>query len=888
LSLPGNVEFLILGPLEARREGRAVALGAPRQRLLLAALLLAAPAPLRREQLIDELWGEAPPASARHAVEVYVSRLRAALGPEAIAGGPGASYAAAGALDARRFEALVGGRPGEAQLAEALALWRGPVLADLTYEGSLRTEIARLGELGLGAREQLAERRLERGGHLEALPDLQELVAAEPLRERARELLMLALYRAGRQAEALDVYRAGRRLLVQELGLEPGAPLRELEAAILRHDPALSDRATRPRRNLPAPPTPLIGREREIEELVEELRGPARLVTLTGPGGTGKTRLALAAAEALVDDFADGAHFVDLSPLRDPATVAPAIAQAAGLDAETELAPQLRDRAALLVLDNFEQVLDAAPTVSALLAGAPGVRVLATSRTRLLVYGEHEFAVEPLDEDDGVALFCARARARDRRFTASAAVADVVARVERLPLAIELVASRADRLSAEEMAAGLPVLELAAGGPRDVPARHRALRAAIDWSLELLEEPERRRFAALGVFAGGLDAAAAAAVLDAAPADLDRLAEQSLLRRLPGRWVMLETLRERALELLDPASPVRARHAAHYLELAERSEPALKGPEQSAWGERLEREHDNLRAALRHAEPVAALRIAAALGFFWYMHGHSAEGAGQLERALAAAGEVPPQLRGRALQALGILRSQRGDERAEATFREALAMFRAAGDRARVPVALNSLGAVAFDRGDMPAARAAFEEAIDSYRALGDEHRLADAISNLAFVAIDQGRLEEAAALFAESLALDRAFDNHWGVAQNLSGQAALALARGAPDEAAALLADAVDALRALGDRPSLITALERLAATAAMRGDHAVAARLWGAATAQREAAGLPRTCTEAAAVDRHLDASRASLGPEGFAAAAAGGAGLELEAALAEALAA
>src|SRR4051794_6794787 len=226
-------------------------------------------------------------------------------------------------------------------------------------------------------------------------------------------------------------------------------------------------------------------------------------------------------------------------------------------------------------------------------------------------------------------------------------------------------------MSAEEMAAGLPILELATGGPRDAPDRHRALRAAIDWSLELLDGPERRRFAALGVFAGGLEAAAAAAVLDATPADLDRLAGQSLLRRLPERWTMLEVLRERALELLPVSAPVRARHAAHYLELAERSEQALKGPDQAAWGERVEREHDNLRAALGHAEPPEALRIAAALGFFWYTHGHSAEGINHLERTLAAAGGAPPLLRGRALQALGILRSQRGEERAEATFRGA-------------------------------------------------------------------------------------------------------------------------------------------------------------------------------------------------------------------------
>jgi predicted ATPase/DNA-binding SARP family transcriptional activator len=881
------VEFLILGPLEARIDGRPLALGSPRQRLLLAALLLAAPAPLRREQLIDELWGPSPPASARHAVEVYVSRLRGVLGAEAIASEPGASYAAVGSVDAHRFEELATREPSEAPLAEALALWRGPVLADLSYEGSLRTEIARLQELRLAARERLADQQLQCGGHAEALADLQELVASEPLRERARGLLMLALYRAGRQAEALEVYRVGRELLVEELGLEPGAPLRELQTAILRHDPALSDPAARPRRNLPAPPTPLVGREQEIEELAGLLRGAARLITLTGPGGTGKTRLALGAAETVVDDFADGAHFVDLSPLRDSATVAPAIAHAVGLDAEADLVAQLRDGHALLVLDNFEQVLDAAPAVGALLAGAPGVRVLATSRARLDLYGEHEFTVDPLGHDEGVQLFCARARARNRRFVASAAVADVVARVERLPLAIELVAARADRMSAEEMAAGLPILELATGGPRDAPDRHRALRAAIDWSLQLLDEPEQRRFADMGVFAGGLDAAAAAAVLDAAPADLDRLAGHSLLRRVPGRWAMLETLRERALELLDISAPVRARHVAYYLELAERSELALKGADQAAWGERVEREHDNLRAALRHAEPRAALRIAAALGFFWYTHGHSAEGVSHLERTLAAAGDAPPLLRGRGLHALGIMRAQRGDEQAEKTFQEGLAMFRAAGDRARVAVALNSLGVMARERGDAVDARAAFEEASDAYRSLGDRHRLADSLSNLAFVAIDQGQLDEAEALFAESITLDRAFDNQWGVAQNLSGQASLALARGAPDESAALLTQAVEALRSLGDRPSLVVALEGLAATAAVREDHAFAARLWGAATAQRDAAGEPRTAADAATLDRYVDASRSALGPERFAAAATDGAGLDLDAALTEALA-
>ncbi len=350
---------------------------------------------------------------------------------------------------------------------------------------------------------------------------------------------------------------------------------------------------------------------------------------------------------------------------------------------------------------------------------------------------------------------------------------------------------------------------------------------------------------------------------------------------------MLETLRERALELLDPAAPERARHVTHFLDLAERSEQSLKGPEQVAWGARLEREHDNLRAALTRAEPVTALRIAAALGFFWYTHGYNAEGVGHLERTLAAAAG-PPLLRGRALQALGILRSQRGDERAEPTFQQALKMFRAAGDRTRSAVALNSLGAMARDRGDAAAARIAFQEAIDSYRALEDHHRLADSLGNLAVVATDQGRFDEAHALFAESIVLDRQFDNQWGVAQNLMGQATLALARGEPGQAAALLAAAVPSLRQLGDRPSLIDALELLAATAAARADHAFAARLWGAAGAQREAAGEPRTAAETATLAGYLDAARAALGPEGFASATDAGAALDLDAALSEALSA
>ena len=510
--------------------------------------------------------------------------------------------------------------------------------------------------------------------------------------------------------------------------------------------------------------------------------------------------------------------------------------------------PQLRDRRALLVLDNFEQVLDAAPAVGALLAGGarragPGDEPHAPGHLR-----RARVRRRPARARTRASSCSAPAPARATAASSpTAAVADVVARVERLPLAIELVASRADRMSAEEMAAGLPILELATGGPRDAPDRHRALRAA-----DRLEPRAARRAGAAAVRRAG------------------RLRRRPRRRRprprcsaprpptstgspataccgaRPARWAMLETLRERALELLGASAPVRARHAAHYLELAERSEPALKGPDQAAWGERVEREHDNLRAALRHAEPLAALRIAAALGFFWYTHGHSAEGAAQLERALAAAARRaaaaaragPPGARDPALPARR--RARRGD------------LPGGAGDvprrgrpDARSPSRSTRSGCMARERGDAAGARAAFEEASDALplaRRSPPARRLAlqPGLRGARPGAARRGR----GAVRARASPSTARSTTDWGVAQNLSGQGALALARGAPGEAAALLAEAVEALRA-ARRPAVARRRRssgspprrRCAATTPL------AARLWGAATAQRDAAGEPRT---------------------------------------------
>jgi predicted ATPase/DNA-binding SARP family transcriptional activator len=904
-------EFRILGPLEVRLGGDTVAVGGPRPRTLLAALLLAGGAPVSRDRLVEDIWGPEPPASAEHAVQVYVSRLREGLGADAIVTGPGPVYGVACApeqIDARRFEQLaLAGRAmlasdpeqAAASLAEGLALWRGPVLADLAFDGQGRTEVARLDALRFAAAEDRMDAELALGRHRERVAELEALVAEDPLRERARGQLMLALYRSGRQAEALGVYRTGRRLLVDELGLEPGAELRALEQAILKQDPALDAPAPRGRRNLPAPATPLVGREQELEEVARLLRGDARLVTLTGPGGSGKTRLAVAIADSLGERFADGVHFVDLSALRDPRLVAGTIAATLSVADADALAQQLRERTLLLVLDNFEQVDEAAPLVSRLLAAAPGLRALITSRGRLELYGEHEYRVEPLAQPEAVALFGARARARRRDFDVTganaAAVGEVTRRVEGLPLAIELVAARVGEVDLAEMVDTLPVLDLATAGPRDAPERHRALRATIDWSHDLLEVDQQRLFARLGVFAGGFDDEAAQLVAGAAPEALDALIARSLLRGGEGRRAMLETIRERALERLEDShevTRVRHRHADYFMGFAETSEDALKGPDQQAWGQQVEREHDNLRAALEWtldgnvAARTQGLRMAAALGWFWYTHGHGAEGVRWLERALGAVTEAPALLRGRATHVLGILLSQRADLReADECFRAGLELFREAGDEARQAGSLNSLAANARQRGDTAAARELFEQAVALRRGMNDRKSLADPLSNLGVVAMDTGDFDEARDLLEESLRIDREYANEWGIALNLGNLGALAMERGDLAQARSLLRESLAGLRLLDDRWSLVQALERFAGLAAAESDATHAARLAGAADARRQELGEPLAPTDAAIVDRNLAGARAALSPEEFAEAWAAGAALSLDEALDEA---
>ena len=627
------LEFRVLGPLQVAKEGRLLPLGGLKQRGLLALLLLDRNRVVPRDRLVDALWGESPPASAANSIQIYVSKLRRLLGDGATAGAivtepPGYCLRVPpGELDADRFERLIAEgsdalRAGEAERAEkafadALTPWRGPPFADFAAEPFAQAEIARIEQLRLRALEQRIEALLSLGRHVEVLAELPRLIDQHPLEERLRAQLMVALYRSGRQADALVAYQDFRRLLGDELGLDPGPDLREIERKVLSQDPALVAPSPGAKRspaapaepppaaaltqtNLPVALTPLIGREQELQEAGRLLRAH-RLITLTGPGGSGKTRLALQLAADAIDDFPDGVVWVPLQALRDPELVLPTIALALGT-AET-LTEASADRRLLLVLDNFEQLLSSASRLGTLFAQLPHLKLLVTSREPLHLVAEYEYPVAPLREREAVVLFIERATATKPDFTDDGAVVEICRRLDGLPLALELAAARIKALSAAELLKRLDKrLPMLTGGSRDAPERQRTLRATIAWSYELLAPDEQRAFARLAVFAGGctLDAAE-----EACQAGLDTVAaliDKSLLRREGDRYFMLETIGEYALERLEESGELdelRQRHADYYLEQARSVELLVRSPQAAGAIDQLEPEHDNLRAALR-------------------------------------------------------------------------------------------------------------------------------------------------------------------------------------------------------------------------------------------------------------------------------------------------
>ena len=1127
------MDFRILGPLEVLDEGRAITISGRRQRALLVLLLLHANETLSTDRLIDELWGERPPAGAAKTVQVQISRLRKAL---LGGGGDGAAglvvTRARGyelrldpeRVDVHRFERLAaegrselaGGHPegAIAALERALSLWRGPPLVDLAREPFAQAEVARLEDLRLAALEQLIDARLALGGHAEVIGELDSLIARHPYRERLRAQQMLALYRSDRQAEALQAYQDARRTLVEELGIEPGERLRDLERAILAQDPALAAPATgSPTRNegevsappgrpptgvvtflltdiegssglweadaeamaaalelhdqliartvaahagwllkakgegdstltvfgrasdavtctialqralhgaawpggldlqvrvalhtgeaheragdffgpalnraarlrslarggtvvlsqataeivrerlppgvdlvglgrqqlrglshpenvfelravsrgvpagesalqprltapaeevaapgrppatarVPAPPTRTIGRDAECSAIARLLgRGETRLVTLAGPGGVGKTRLAAEVATVFGGQCRDGSRFVSLASLRAAGQVETTLAGAfevvvaEGERPRDALARWLAPRELLLVIDNFEHVLTAAPLVSELLHAAPGLTVLATSREPLSLRGERVVRVAGLSDEHGAELFLERARDLDPDLAPDDAEREAIValcrRLDGLPLAIELTAPWISVVPIVQLASRLQQpLALLDRGARDAPARQRTLRATIDWSYDLLDADARSALAALAVFSGGFTLDAAQTVARAGLETLAQLQAKSLIARRGERLLMLETLRDYAAERLAEradADDVRTRHAEYYVTLADDGEAGLEGPDWVVWRRRLDAEIDNFRAAFAwlvagpRVEP--ALVLASSLQPFWRPGGHDREIRSWLDSALSLADDTtPPRTRARAL-----LASSRGALMASARFAlldpelaerhatTALHLYRQLGDQAGIAECLVSLGYRQVCAGRYRLASTLAQQALTAARASGDERAIGSALwlratagesfdevhslareavahfrdsgairriypllHTAAYAAIEYARYSEALPLLDEVLPAARAADDRPGIAIIRGNQAVAHLMLGNYDQATDALLAQLALYRDLSPRPHAGGGVMLLcaAAIAAHRGARRDAAQIAGAAT--------------------------------------------------------
>ncbi|WP_051844843.1 BTAD domain-containing putative transcriptional regulator [Streptomyces globisporus] len=841
--------FRLLGPLATTdATGAPVpATGGPKVRALLARLLLDAGRTVPVERLVDGLYGDEPPAGAQGALQAQVSRLRRALPAGVTVEFSPAGYRLAVGdpatdVDVLRFEALAregaragaAGDPGRAAglLREALGLWRGPALADVRDAPFAAGQAARLDALRLDAVEEWAAAELAAGGDPAALVrELERSVREQPLRERLRGLQMRALAAAGRQAEALAVYEEVRAALAEELGADPSPELSTVHLEVLRGGTTVPDRTCPP---LPAPLTDFVGRERERERLAA-LVAAARLVTLVGPGGAGKTRLALEVGAGLPGEV----RFVDLGAVGGTgpvaggggrtrsaaagdgrtgsvsAEVAEAFAAALGVRGAARLETALAGRSVLLIVDNCEHVVaETALLVRRLLAACPGLRMLTTSREALGITGESLLPLGALAPDAAEELFVRRAAAVRPGFTGHARVAELCAGLDGLPLAVELAAARLRTLSVEELADGLGArFELLSRGDRTAPERHRTLRAVVEWSWSLLEPDERELAARLSVFRGGATAEAVARVCGAGADPLASLVEKSLVEvRDDGRYRMLETIRAYAAERLPDGDPAIAAHHAYYRELAEAADPELRGPDQLEWLARLDAEDANLRAALRRGTPEDGLRLVAALSPYWWLRG----------------------LRGRVAAPVAEL-LDRVEPTAELGEEYALCVL-AAGlregehvDRAREFLVARTAPL------RQPYTAFLWSTSIGPLKGL----RMGDDPWSRALGQVGHAHLASSKALFAQALDGFRALGERWGTATALEGLAAHTA------EPLPLLAEALELFESLGVAEDVVDLLHRRAAVHEAAGDAASAAadRARAADTGRR--AGLPTRTT-------------------------------------------
>ncbi|MFI5943291.1 AfsR/SARP family transcriptional regulator [Streptomyces uncialis] len=891
------MRFSVLGPLTvSTAAGDPVDVPEAKVRALLAALLVHAGRTVSSDLLVDHLWGDRVPRNPAGALQTKVSRLRGALergesGAAELVESRAPGYllrTGAGDVDSHRFIELTTSaydigdpRTRSDLLTDALALWKGDAFADLREVAFLHSAAERLEEQRLTALEARVEARLELDEHHALTDELGELTARHPLRERLRAAHIRALYRAGRQSEALAAYTALRKLLADELGVDPGPELVALHQAVLAHDEALGTAPATRRRGTGAPSAPfagspapsagltapltgvsaplagsptsptglsaplsgLIGRTRAVAAAAE-LLAAHRLVTLTGPGGVGKTRLAEEVAGRVAGDYPDGVRMVGLAGSLD---VAEQLSAALGIREEgpAGLEDALRSRRLLLLLDNCEHVIDsAADVIRRVLGAAPGLRVLATSQEPIGLAGEAVWTVPPLAQADAELLFAQRAAAAAPGFTVTGdnaeAVAEICRRLDRIPLALELAATRVRALGVRELSARLDDrFRLLDGGHRGTPARQRTLRAVIDWSWELLGDDERTVLRRLSVFADGCALEAAESVCGGDTdvlGPLIRLVDRSLVTVTDGpRYRLPESVAAYASERLaeaDESGTVGQRHHSYYAGLVGRAAPLLHGPGQRQWVNRLDQESANLRTALeralRHGEPAAAARMALASTWYWFLRGRLSEARRSLGETLrvtgadrsgqrsrialwhegfallageARQGPVPKAGRGaggwggdaRAVWFLGHSSLRAGEDlaRSEVLVDRALTSFRADGDRWGIAAALSTRAVQRLLRGDLAALRSDATDAHALFDELGDPWGRLQSSYPLAALASITGDHAHASALHEQGLRLAEELGFWADAADRLTGLGRVALLTGDFRRAAALHRDA-------------------------------------------------------------------------------------------------
>ena len=865
----------------------------------MAVLLLHRNEVVSTDRILDALWPSAKPRNALQVVRTYVYRLRAKLdaaGNERLLLTHDRGYELSvppERVDADRFEALVqaaekaleagDGDHSGALASEALALVRGPALPELPDDDFAGYERDRLAELQMAAREDLVEARLAQGRHRELVPELRATVAAEPFRERAWGQLMVALYRSGRQAEALTAYREARRVLDDELGIEPGPALQALERMILLQDDALAAPGSRSR--APTYATSFVGRESEVEQLLEALR-QGRAVTLVGPAGAGKTRLAAEVVARLRHALGPRLWWVDLASVASARAVA-AVATALGVREVPGRTPadlvvsHIGEDQALLALDNCEHVLEEVAGLAAhVLQDTARARLLCTSREALRIAGELVWPLgglplpgdTPTDADElaqspAARLFAERAAAALPGFRIededATTIAEIVERLDGLPLAIELAAARLRSLSAADLARGLREHRLSLSeGDRSAPSRQHSLDSAIGWSYELLTPPDRLLLRRISVFPRSFDLAAAEAVspIDTVRDGLTRLANASLLvaepRRDTTRYRLLETVRTFALAASDAEERAAAarRHADFFSALAEDLSANMVGPGLPAWLPRAHEEYENLRAALAwsldHGDAEAALRLASALARYSLRAGLIVEGRRLLGSALEAASPAGGLWWARALVDDAWLADAAGDPRAAEVAQKAALACEGQDDPDSLAFALALLGEHGANAGG------ALDRARDIFAATGNDEGLAVVDQMLGNLLFAQGDLDGAAAL------LRRARDGMRGIRGDLDAGwilvdlAEVLIARGQLAEATEAATEAVSDFRRRGDARGLAGAFVSLGRAQALTGDRERAHALLS------EAYELSRRWGHAAQADA-ADAALAELSP-------------------------